>query len=131
MPPSLLLLLSCLLVVYCSRRTPLSSHPGEDQGNVRRKAENRRSPKALDDTGCVQTDVTGYTGNASTTESGLTCQMWSVNSPHNHTYTGVGDHNYCRSPDGDSKLWCYTLDPGKLREYCNVPVCMTNTKGMA
>ena len=88
-----------------------------------------RIPKSVADIGCIPTDGTAYTGNASTTESGLICQMWSVNTPHEHSNTGVGEHNYCRSPDGDA-IWCYTTDPGTKWEYCDVPFCMTYTKGI-
>ena len=31
--------------------------------------------------------------------------------------------NYCRNPDGEPKLWCYTTDPGTRWQYCNVPLC--------
>ena len=81
-----------------------------------------RSPKAAEDTGCIPTDGTDYTGNASTTESGRTCQMWSVNTPHKHRYNDVGEHNYCRSPIGN-KVFCFTTDPAKITEYCDVPLC--------
>ena len=71
-----------------------------------------------------------YNGTANTTESGLTCQMWSVNTPHEHNFNDVGDHNYCRDPYSESKAWCYTTDPGTRWEYCDVPVCVTFTKGI-
>ena len=77
---------------------------------------------------CIPTDGAVYTGNTNTTAEGRTCQMWSVNSPHNHSLTGIGEHNYCRSPNGDEQVWCYTKDPRKRWEYCNVPVCATKTQ---
>ena len=33
----------------------------------------------------------------------------------------------CRNPDGDSGPWCYTTDPDKRWEYCDVPVCEYNS----
>ena len=75
----------------------------------------------------MPTDGTAYSGKANTTESGLTCQMWSDNTPHDHSFTEVGDHNYCRSPDGDAP-WCFTTDPGTTWEYCDVPLCVTETQ---
>ena len=37
-----------------------------------------------------------YSGTADTTIGGLTCQAWSVQEPHGHDYSDVGNHNYCR-----------------------------------
>ena len=31
--------------------------------------------------------------------------------------------NYCRNPDGESTVWCYTTDPNETWEYCDVPRC--------
>ena len=136
-----LLLLFCLLPVDCSR-TPSRllkqphlhkhSHPQKHGHTTKRSQPKKmRSHKSVADTGCIPTDGTAYTGNASTTESGLTCQMWSVNTPHEHSYTDVGEHNYCRDPFGELKAWCLTTDPGTRWEWCDVPVCsITYTKGI-
>ena len=36
----------------------------------------------------------------------------------------IGDHNYCRQPEIDgARAWCYTMDPDKRWEYCDVPEC--------
>lgn len=32
---------------------------------------------------------------------------------------GLGDFNYCRNPDGNSGIWCYTTDPKKRWEACD------------
>ena len=50
--------------------------------------------------------------------------MWSVTTPHNHDYSDVGEHNYCRDPDGEGMLWCYTMDPGTEWEACEVAACV-------
>ena len=51
-----------------------------------------------------------YRGNANTTIDGIPCQRWTDVDSH---FTDVGDHNYCRNPEGSSasQVWCYTLDP--------------------
>jgi len=68
-----------------------------------------------------------YRGLVSTTINGLTCQKWTEQSPHQHTSSplnypnaGLGDHNYCRNPDGTSAPWCYTTDSDTRWEFCNV-----------
>lgn len=66
-----------------------------------------------------------YRGCQTKTISGRTCQKWTVQTPHRHSRTparykshGLGDHNYCRNPDGESYLWCYTTDTRKRWEFC-------------
>ncbi|KAK3088625.1 hypothetical protein FSP39_021462, partial [Pinctada imbricata] len=66
-----------------------------------------------------------YKGTLNITESGYTCQAWSAQTPHTHSYGDrLGDQeNYCRNPDDDDRPWCYTTSSGKRFEYCNVPHC--------
>jgi len=72
-----------------------------------------------------------YRGQVSVTKSGRTCQAWNKMTPQKHNlYTeenkntgGLGEHNYCRNPDGEPGVWCYTTDPDKRFELCNVQVC--------
>jgi len=62
------------------------------------------------------------------TKTGKTCMKWTVQTPHKHNRTpqkfpngGLGDHNYCRDPDGKSKMiWCYTTDSKSRWEYCDL-----------
>ena len=58
-----------------------------------------------------------YRGYQNKTKGGITCQKWTSQSPHEHTRTpenypnsGLGDHNYCRNPDGEKDIWCYTTE---------------------
>ena len=69
-----------------------------------------------------------YRGCQTTTRTGKTCQNWTEQSPHPHTMseannpgTGIGDHNYCRNPDGGDTIWCYTTEsePASRWEYCD------------
>merc|ERR1712023_230448 len=69
-----------------------------------------------------------YRGTLNKTKSGRTCQNWTSQSPHKHNNTpqkkpnkGLGNHNYCRNPDGEpGGIWCYTTDKNKRWEYCDV-----------
>ena len=81
------------------------------------------------DIGCKPTDGTAYSGQANTTVSGRVCQNWSVDTPHDSYHPDVGEHNYCRSPDGDG-LWCYTTDPRVGWEYCHVPDCLVKKQSV-
>ncbi|ERE86382.1 plasminogen [Cricetulus griseus] len=71
-----------------------------------------------------------YRGTMSKTKSGVTCQRWSATSPHipnyspsTHPNEGL-EENYCRNPDSDEKgPWCYTMDPDKRFDYCDIPEC--------
>ncbi|XP_077864886.1 plasminogen-like [Saccoglossus kowalevskii] len=75
----------------------------------------------------ARTDASDYRGTVSTTTNGRTCQKWNSQSPHSHSNTpearpdsGLGNHNYCRNSDGEVGAWCYTTDPGKRWELCDV-----------
>jgi len=77
----------------------------------------------------------GYIGTRSYTVSGRQCQRWDEQIPHPHNYTTLHDkrfpegdireaRNFCRNPDKKtSGPWCYTTDPEKEWETCQVPIC--------
>jgi len=88
------------------------------------------APEAPKDGACDETysgrGNEGYRGCQMQTRSGRTCQKWTDQSPHGHSRTperyrnkGLGDHNYCRNPDGEPTIWCYTTDRRKRWEYCD------------
>ncbi|XP_052706401.1 uncharacterized protein LOC128181881 [Crassostrea angulata] len=68
-----------------------------------------------------------YKGRANVTRSGRACQPWAEQSPHSHTaYEALfNDSNYCRNlyPNSNYHPWCYTMDPNKRWEYCDIPAC--------
>lgn len=69
-----------------------------------------------------------YRGTQNTTISGYTCQRWDTTEPVFHSRipsafpnAGLVD-NYCRNPDNEADVWCYTVD-GPRWEKCGVPLC--------
>lgn len=88
----------------------------------------------LSSEGCKNTKLgEDYEGSKSVSKSGKTCQRWDTQTPHSHTRNNVNDFpesqledaaNYCRNPDNEPDgPWCYTTDPNKRWEYCDVPLC--------
>lgn len=68
----------------------------------------------------------GYRGCQSVTRSGLTCQSWAAQTPHQHSLAdeSAGESaeaakNHCRNPDGGDSIWCYTTDPNVRFDYCD------------
>lgn len=65
-----------------------------------------------------------YRGRVNSTSRGFTCQQWTAQAPHAHSYDpaayaayGIGNHNYCRAA-GSFCAWCYTQHEGKPEWDC-------------
>lgn len=77
-----------------------------------------------------------YRGCQTLTHTGHTCQKWTEQSPHGHNNTpaskpgkGLGNHNFCRNPDGELTIWCYTTLKVPRWEFCIPIVEMPNCSG--
>ncbi|WAR05977.1 PLMN-like protein [Mya arenaria] len=84
---------------------------------------------------CI-TDSTKWLGLVNHTETGLECQRWVLDIPHNHGYHddtfagGQNQHeaeNYCRDPRGEGQPWCYTTNPNVRWQFCSIPHCTVVT----
>ncbi|CAL1544670.1 unnamed protein product [Lymnaea stagnalis] len=67
-----------------------------------------------------------YRGFASVTEKGTRCLSWAGSSKVNdktHPRKGLGYHNYCRNPDGDSRPWCWIDHDKNYFRFCNLQKC--------
>uniref|UniRef100_A0A8D3D1H7 Hepatocyte growth factor n=1 Tax=Scophthalmus maximus TaxID=52904 RepID=A0A8D3D1H7_SCOMX len=89
----------------------------------------------VETTGCYQGRGEGYKGTVDMMPTGLTCQRWDSQYPHNHTFFPQAypckdlRENYCRNPDGQEFPWCFTMDPRVRTMFCtNIPQCGTQTK---
>ncbi|XP_061097463.1 plasminogen-like [Conger conger] len=86
------------------------------------------TPEAKD---CKTGNGADYRGPTSMTALGVTCQAWSAMTPHSHRSFTPTSHpdkglesNQCRNPDGDvNGPWCYTMDPTKKWDYCQIQDC--------
>ncbi len=80
---------------------------------------------------CFDGDGHDYSGKLNITINGRQCQRWDAQSPHQHNQnpakfpsrTFAAEENFCRNPSDWSGTWCYTTDPSKRWEPCDLPVC--------
>ncbi|XP_029522865.1 hepatocyte growth factor activator isoform X1 [Oncorhynchus nerka] len=88
---------------------------------------------------CYDNKGTDYRGVVNTTVSGALCLPWNSDLLHDElhmgtveraTLRGLGEHSYCRNPDGDKMPWCYTLNDRAISwENCDVPSCVMRSWG--
>lgn len=83
---------------------------------------------------CYVGDGYSYRGKVSKTINQHSCLYWNSHLLLQENYNmfmedaeahGIGEHNFCRNPDGDKKPWCFIkANSAKVKwEYCDVPVC--------
>ncbi|XP_039881481.1 hepatocyte growth factor [Simochromis diagramma] len=89
----------------------------------------------VETTECYQGRGEGYRGAVDMTPTGLTCQRWDSQYPHNHTFLPEAypckdlRENFCRNPDGQEFPWCFTTDPRVRTMSCiNIPQCGTQNR---
>ncbi|XP_047713290.1 tissue-type plasminogen activator [Prionailurus viverrinus] len=88
---------------------------------------------------CYKDQGVTYRGTWSTAESGAECINWNSSvlalKPYNGRrpnaiMLGLGNHNYCRNPDRDSRPWCYVFKAGQYStEFCSTPACPKEKNG--
>ncbi|XP_040904995.1 hyaluronan-binding protein 2-like [Toxotes jaculatrix] len=86
---------------------------------------------------CYVDDGESYRGNVSETDDGDECLYWNSHfilekgtDPFStfEDEDGLGPHNFCRNPDGDTKPWCYFRRGTRLLwDYCDLTVCPSPT----
>ncbi|XP_062334499.1 muscle, skeletal receptor tyrosine-protein kinase [Osmerus eperlanus] len=71
-----------------------------------------------------------YQGGVNVTSSGVPCQPWNQQNPHQHRLSAEvipelrNAGSRCRNPGGVSERpWCYTSNPNVRWEYCSIPRC--------
>ncbi|KAJ8365196.1 hypothetical protein SKAU_G00140270 [Synaphobranchus kaupii] len=88
---------------------------------------------------CFEGDGSTYDGLTSETEDGEDCLHWNSQFVLDKAANAIteyqederlGEHNYCRNPDGDTKPWCFVKRNGKLFwSYCKVRPCTGSSSG--
>uniref|UniRef100_A0A8D0C8T6 Hepatocyte growth factor n=1 Tax=Scleropages formosus TaxID=113540 RepID=A0A8D0C8T6_SCLFO len=85
-------------------------------------------------TKCFHSQGEKYRGTVDVTPSGIKCQRWDSQFPHNHSYSPQNykckdlRENFCRNPNGADLPWCFTMDPNVRWAFCtNIPRCGTET----
>merc|ERR1719473_1219147 len=87
--------------------------------NLRTKKRGCKTKQKLDPFDCYTDTGKDYVGLQDMSASGRKCAKWV-----DKEMPDVGNHNYCRNPDGSSERpWCFTVDPNKEKEDCEIPVC--------
>ncbi|XP_013919535.1 PREDICTED: urokinase-type plasminogen activator [Thamnophis sirtalis] len=87
------------------------------------------------ETRCYTGDGINYRGTESENENGESCLPWNSHYLRRWPYNahmenslelGLGRHNYCRNPGGNSKPWCYVRKGYRTTvTSCSIPSCQS------
>uniref|UniRef100_A0A7M4FXU9 Hyaluronan binding protein 2 n=1 Tax=Crocodylus porosus TaxID=8502 RepID=A0A7M4FXU9_CROPO len=82
---------------------------------------------------CYEQDGYQYRGKVNQLRNGKICLHWTSHLllgdrfnafMENADSYGIGDHNFCRNPDGDEKPWCFVQSENKLKwDFCDISLC--------
>ncbi|XP_035641829.1 tissue-type plasminogen activator-like isoform X1 [Oncorhynchus keta] len=82
---------------------------------------------------CVVGQGKGYRGTWSISRIGSECINWNSTTLRGKKFTakkpeanslGLGNHNFCRNPDNDTKPWCYVYKGNQIVwEFCTLSSC--------
>ncbi|XP_071669165.1 hepatocyte growth factor-like protein isoform X5 [Patagioenas fasciata] len=116
---------------YC--RNPDSSErpwcyttdPRREREYCRIRICTEKRPRPLNvTTSCFRGKGEGYRGRVNVTVSGIPCQRWDAQTPHQHHFVPEKypckdlQENYCRNPDGSEAPWCFTAHPTIRIAFC-------------
>ncbi|XP_066291177.1 uncharacterized protein [Branchiostoma lanceolatum] len=108
------------------------SGDGDQSGPVLVRTPTAPGTREIPEVDCYKDTGDDYRGTASTTEKGEECVSWGASDVFQYGVNefsqgefGIGDHNYCRNPDGDIKPWCY-VDLRGTYEYCDLKRCVSD-----
>jgi len=78
-----------------------------------------------EDWGTLSLKQVDYRGTMSVTANGRDCQSWSIYkfTPETVRNSSGLEGNFCRNPDGEDRVWCYTRNEDVLWDYCDVGEC--------
>eukprot|EP00928_Gymnodinium_smaydae_P044976 TRINITY_DN30021_c0_g2_i1.p1 TRINITY_DN30021_c0_g2~~TRINITY_DN30021_c0_g2_i1.p1 ORF type:complete len:555 (+),score=53.83 TRINITY_DN30021_c0_g2_i1:99-1763(+) len=105
-----------LFLVMCSADIFMGAHNATYAPDPVHFAASKSCDEALSGSG------NDYRGCQNATKNGFPCMKWTSQTPHKHgsdlARNGLGDHNFCRNPDGSKHIWCYTDNEFLRWDYC-------------
>lgn len=101
-----------------------ASWPATVSGVALLRGRTSRSNATRSPFDCYNGNGADYEGMKDMTVSGRTCKNWLEQEVHKPSTKGIGNHNFCRNPEGSKEEpWCHTVDPAVDFELCAVPKC--------